>query len=56
MYAKLGPVVDDGQSTTKDPKASEYEVLTQYIAELEARQRAHVEESIRCKDNVPRCC
>ena len=52
MSAKLDEVVDTGQSATDD-KASEYEILMQCIAELEARKKAKVEAEVRRKDNIP---
>ena len=51
MSAELDSVVDTGQPTTDDSKASE--ILSGCIAELEARKRAQVEADIRPKDNIP---
>lgn len=50
---KLGSVGDAGQSTTDASKASEHEILSHCIAELEARKLARIEEDIRPKENIP---
>ena len=45
--------MDAGQPTTKVNEALDYEILTQCIAELEARNMAQVMTDIRRQDNIP---
>ena len=53
MPGKLSSVAPTGLCATDEGKASEYEILCQCIAELEAREKEKKKVEVRRMDNIP---